>query len=169
MGCTLDLCIADDDEPSHVSWHPCAYIPSLVKSSGSYGLKVEWMISRQLLRVTLVVQRITRHAGIKQLFRDQRCPASFASHRTLGASYIQLAIPSIIFRMTPEPIASSVTGFPVVSCNSRAAAETLRCGGSSASSLGTGEREAVFVPVSRSVSALYVGRRNVPVVSGPLI
>ena len=28
MGCTVDLCIADDDEPSHVSWHPCAYIPS---------------------------------------------------------------------------------------------------------------------------------------------
>ena len=28
MRCTLDLCIADEDEPSHVSGHPCANIPS---------------------------------------------------------------------------------------------------------------------------------------------
>jgi CBS domain containing-hemolysin-like protein len=41
MGCTLDLCIADDDEPSHVSGHPYAYIPS-------FGLVIRQRLAKLL-------------------------------------------------------------------------------------------------------------------------
>ncbi|WP_304411976.1 1,4-alpha-glucan branching enzyme [Geobacillus sp. C56-T3] len=65
----LDLRVADEDEPSHVSGRLRANIPSfglVIRRRPAkllWGLKVEWIKSRQLLRCHPVVQRFFRSQG----------------------------------------------------------------------------------------------------------
>jgi len=64
----LDLCVADEDEPSHVSGHPCANISSFdlfIRQRPAKllkGLKVEWNPPRQILRCHPVAKRMPFYA-----------------------------------------------------------------------------------------------------------
>ena len=59
--CTMDLCEAYDDGPSHVSWRLCAYIPSFglfIRQRPAkllQGLLVLVLVLCRLLRVILLV------------------------------------------------------------------------------------------------------------------
>lgn len=92
----LDLRVADEDEPSHVSGRLRANIPSfglVIRRRPAkllWGLKVEWMKSRQLLRCHLVVQRFFRSQGgglRPPVAPGTRRPVSFAPRQTLVSSY----------------------------------------------------------------------------------
>ena len=95
--CTMDLCVAYDDVPSHVSWRLMC-LHSFVRSShkaeaGEAPLGTQWSNGEYNASFSVsscCLGHSTRNVGLKQLYRAWECPSSFA-HASNAMCFVQIA------------------------------------------------------------------------------